>query len=357
MKTASKLALGAAAAIGVGAVGAATGVAAYALGKPTPPAGAKRIEDFDGPSEDGIVVSGDGTRLRTRTWGPADGPLAVLVHGWTCNVRNFPYQVRALVEAGHRVLTYEQRGHGESEAGAFDFSVAVLGDDLHAVLRQTVPAGERAVLIGHSMGGISIMAWAGKYPEEVEELASRAVLLSTYAKDAVRGFVGATVLAPLNRYPRLMNRVGTSVLGAPTKVNHSRLDSAVLRYSALCGYASYGAVRYAEDMVGECDRFVRSRWGRVLAGANVVDGLRKLTIPTSVVVGQYDHLTPPADAEYLAAELKVTGYLERFAVVRDAGHMVQLEQPDKVNALIESILAGEPVASAGPNPRDRTRRD
>jgi pimeloyl-ACP methyl ester carboxylesterase len=352
MNTASKLALAAAGAIGVAAVGATAGATAYALGKPKPPPGANLIEDFDGPRQDGSVVSGDGTRLHTRSWGPEDGPLVVLVHGWTCNVRNFPMQVPRLVESGHRVVAYDQRGHGESEPGAFDYSTDVLADDLHAVLRHVVLAGRTAVLIGHSMGAISIMAWAGKYPEEVQELASRAVLLSTFAKDPIENFVGATLLSPLNRYPRLAGRIGYAVLGAPTKVHHSRLDTAVLRYSALCGYASYGAVHYAEDMVGECDRFVRSRWGRVMAGANVVDGLRCLTVPTSVVVGQYDHLTPPSNAEYIAAELRLAGNLERFAVVRDAGHMVQLEQPEKVNTLIGSILSGEPVAAPTPQPQD-----
>ncbi|MFX6965232.1 hypothetical protein ABTH47_19635, partial [Acinetobacter baumannii] len=92
---------------------------------------------------------------------------------------------------------------------------------------------------------------------------------------------------------------------------------AVIRYTALCGYASYGAVKYTEDMVASCPSDVRAEWGHVLANVDVTAGLRKITIPTSVAVGQFDHLTPPADADIIAGELRVAGKLDRFAVIRD----------------------------------------
>ncbi|WP_019202132.1 alpha/beta fold hydrolase [Tsukamurella sp. 1534] len=339
MKTSSRLALGALGAVGAGAAAAAAGIAAYALSSPAVPQNAKLIEDYAGPREDTYVVSGDGTRLHVRSWGPVDGPIAVLIHGWTCNVTNFPKQVEHLVSRGFRVIGYDQRGHGESEPGAFAFTAGVLADDLHAVLGHAVPAGRKAILVGHSMGAITIMAWAGKYPEEVAERAHHAVLSSTYARDAVPGFAGATPLAALPRIaPRFTDRLGAAVLGANVKVRHNRLHTAVVRYAALCGYASYGAVRYTEDMVASCPSDVRAEWGRVLSGIDVTEGLRKLTIPTSVVVGQFDHLTPPADAEVIAAELRLTGHLDRFAVIRDSGHMLPLEQPEKLNALLDSIL-------------------
>ncbi len=346
MKISRKLVVGTAAALGTGAAAVAAGIAAYALSSPAEPANAKLIEDYDGPHEDGVVVSGDGTRLHTRVWGPADGPIAVLIHGWTCNLTNFPRQVEHLVGRGYRVVAYDQRGHGESEPGAFSYSAPVLADDLHAVLEAHVPAGKKALLVGHSMGAITIMAWADKYTEEVAERAHHAVLVSTYAKEAVAGFAGATPLAGLTRLaPRLTLKAGDAVLGANIAIRHNRLHTAVIRYTALCGYASYGAVRYTEDMIATCPPDVRGEWGRILASLDVTEGLRKITVPTSVVVGQYDHLTPPADADVIAGELRVAGTLDRFAVVRDAGHMLPLEQPEKLNALLDSILDGRPVSS------------
>ncbi|KXO95356.1 alpha/beta hydrolase [Tsukamurella tyrosinosolvens] len=349
MKISRKLVVGTAGALGAGAAAIAASVAAYALSSPAEPANAKLIEDYDGPHEDGVVVSGDGTRLHTRVWGPEDGPIAVLIHGWTCNLSNFPRQVEHLVARGHRVVAYDQRGHGESEAGAFAFSAGVLADDLHAVLAAHVPAGKKALLVGHSMGAITIMAWADKYTDEVAERAHHAVLSSTYARDAVAGFAGATPLAALPRVaPRLTQKVGDGILGANVKVRHNRAHTAVIRYTALCGYASYGAVKYTEDMVASCPSDVRAEWGHVLANVDVTAGLRKITIPTSVAVGQFDHLTPPADADIIAGELRVAGKLDRFAVIRDSGHMLPLEQPEKFNALLDSILDGRPVTTGAP---------
>lgn len=349
MKIPRKLVVGTFGALGAGVAAVAAGVAAYALSSPAAPANAKLIEDYDGPHEDSFIVSGDGTRLHLRSWGAEDGPIAVLIHGWTCNLSNFPRQVEHLVALGYRVFAYDQRGHGQSEPGAFAYSTGVLADDLHAVLEVIVPEGQKALLVGHSMGGITIMAWAGKYTDEVAERAHHAVLLSTYARDAVAGFVSGTPLAAAPRLvPRFTEKVGDAILGAPVKLRHNRLHTAVLRYSALCGYASYGAVKYTEEMVAACPPDVRSEWGHVLAAVDVIDGLRKLTIPTSVAVGQYDHLTPPADAEVIAAELRLIERLDRFAVIRDSGHMLPLEQPDKLNVLLDSIIEGRPVTSGAP---------
>ncbi|GAB3129778.1 alpha/beta hydrolase [Tsukamurella serpentis] len=349
MKISSKLVVGALGALGAGAAAVAAGVTAYALSAPKVPANAKLIEDYDGPHEDSFVVSGDGTRLHVRSWGTVGGPLAVFVHGWSCNVSSFPRQVEHLVARGYRVHCYDQRGHGQSDPGAFAYSASVLADDLHAVLGSVIPDGERALLVGHSMGGLTVMAWADKYPDEVAGRIHHAVLMSTFASEPIANFVGATPLAALTRVaPRLTAKVGDAFLGAPVKVRHNRLQTAVLRYSALCGYSSYGAVKYTEDMVTACPTDVRSEWGHVLAGADVTEGLRKISVPTSVAVGQFDHLTPPVDAEAIAAELKIAGNLDRFAVIRDAGHMLPIEQPEKVNALLDSIIEGRPAHTGAP---------
>ncbi|MDF0528312.1 alpha/beta hydrolase [Tsukamurella sp. 8F] len=344
MKTSTKLALGASAAAVTGVAAGAAGLAAFALGRPSEPTNAVLIEDFDGVRTDRIVVSGDGVALHVREWGPADGPVAVLVHGWTCNVGNFPRQVEHLVGRGYRVVTYDQRGHGSSEAGdPSRYGAGVLADDLRAVLADALgESGGTALLVGHSMGAISIMAWAAKYPGEVAQRAHHALLVSTFADRAVPSFVRARGLGVLNRAPRVVHDLGSSVLGRPVRLRHNRLDLGILRYAALCGYASYGAVKYTEDMVSQCPPRIRGAWGRALVDVDVTDGLRALNVPTSVAVGQFDHLTPPVHAERMAAELRLTGYLDRFAVIRDAGHMLPIEQPEKVNNLIDAIL-GKPV--------------
>ena len=69
--------------------------------------------------------------------------------------------IRALSERGFRVVAYDQRGHGHSEpARGGDYAIERFGEDLEAVLSTCVPSGQRAVVAGHSLGAMSIAAWA-----------------------------------------------------------------------------------------------------------------------------------------------------------------------------------------------------
>ncbi|WP_158102180.1 alpha/beta fold hydrolase, partial [Streptomyces glaucescens] len=102
----------------------------------------------------------DGARLHVEVHGPESAPPVVLIHGWTCSTAFWAAQIRALA-AGHRVIAYDQRGHGRSPASR-SCSTDALADDLEAVLAATLAPGEKAVLAGHSMGGMTVLAAAGR---------------------------------------------------------------------------------------------------------------------------------------------------------------------------------------------------
>ncbi len=108
------------------------------------------------------AVSADGTHLHVEEYGRADGPTVVLSHGWTCSTLFWAPVVRAL-SSDFRVIAYDQRGHGRSASPATrkGYGTVVLADDLQAVVELVVPEGEQAVLAGHSMGGMTIMAASG----------------------------------------------------------------------------------------------------------------------------------------------------------------------------------------------------
>ncbi|PWS51584.1 alpha/beta hydrolase, partial [Streptomyces sp. FT05W] len=123
------------------------------------------------------VVSADGARIHVELHGPEDAPAVVLAHGWTCNTRFWDAQVRDLA-VDHRVVVYDQRGHGRSpEAGPGGYSTRALADDLEAVLKATLEPGRKAVLGGHSMGGMTLMAAAGR--AAVREHGAAVLLCST----------------------------------------------------------------------------------------------------------------------------------------------------------------------------------
>src|SRR3954447_2925151 len=132
------------------------------------------------------VRSADGTRLNVESYGPDDGPTVVLTHGWTCSIRFWTKQVEALIADGVRVLAYDQHGHGGSgSAGPAGHTPEALADDLAAVLQAGLAPGQKAVVAGHSMGAMTMIAFGGRHPEELRERVCAAMMASTAMNELV----------------------------------------------------------------------------------------------------------------------------------------------------------------------------
>lgn len=112
------------------------------------------------------ITSFDGTRLAVSSWGPTSAPAIVLVHGLGLSTASWGAVPEMLSEA-HRVVAYELRGHARSgDASDGDYSLNAHARDLDAVLGAVVPDGERAVVVGNSLGGGIIVARAREYGNE-----------------------------------------------------------------------------------------------------------------------------------------------------------------------------------------------
>ena len=91
----------------------------------------------------------------------------MLTHGIACAIRAWAYQIADLA-ADHRVIAFDHRGHGRSGVPRRGgYSLKHLASDLDSVLEATLAPHERAVLAGHSMGGITIAAWSARYRHKV----------------------------------------------------------------------------------------------------------------------------------------------------------------------------------------------
>lgn len=280
------------------------------------------------------VHSADGTPISVRITGPADAPTVVLSHGWTCTQEFWRLQVWALRDR-FRVVTYDQRGHGSSGTPAAEgFSSDALADDLEAVLAATVPAGQKAVLAGHSMGAMSIVAWAGRYPEQVRRRAGAALLVSTGVSDLVpdSGLVPRPVALPWLRALLVRQMLGSKAPYGPPSPFTSRL----VRYISLSRGASPAEVAFCERIVltGTKPR-VRAAWSAAMGTFDLRHGLAELDIPTTVLVGTADRLTPPVHARRMVAELPQAAPLVELPEV---GHMSPVEAPDTVNDLITDLV-------------------
>ncbi len=118
------------------------------------------------PSQTVTVRAADGTRLHAEVFGPPDGYPIVLTHGITCAIRAWAYQIADL-STDYRVIAFDHRGHGRSGVPrAKGYSLKHLASDLDSVLEATLAPHERAVVAGHSMGGITIAAWSAALPPQ-----------------------------------------------------------------------------------------------------------------------------------------------------------------------------------------------
>lgn len=132
------------------------------------------------------VRAPDGTRLHTEVFGPENGYPIVLSHGITCAIRVWAHQIADLA-TDYRVIAFDHRGHGRSgipRRGGY--SLAHLASDVDAVLEATLAPGERAVIAGHSMGGMALAAWSDRYRHKVEARADAVALINTTTGDLLR---------------------------------------------------------------------------------------------------------------------------------------------------------------------------
>jgi pimeloyl-ACP methyl ester carboxylesterase len=304
------------------------------------PRAAELADDLPAPRAQ-RVRSADGTTLHVEVHGQQDAPTVVLAHGWTCSTRFWTPLLRRLAPH-YRVVAYDQRGHGRSDfPQAAGFGPEALAADLSAVLAATVDDGRPAVLVGHSMGAMSIVAWAGEHPDEVHRYAGAALLASTGMDDLVSDSL--LVRLPTG-WRRTRAVVGRLVLTAPGPLGPgSPLTRRGIRYAALSAGATPAQVAFCEHIVLECAPRVRAGCGRALTALDLRHAVARLDVPATVLVGIADRLTPPVHARRLAADLP---RLERLVELPGVGHMSPVEQPDAVYDEIRRLADGYAPAGA-----------
>ncbi|MEU2656534.1 alpha/beta hydrolase [Streptomyces sp. NPDC007325] len=274
------------------------------------------------------VRSADGAGLHTEVYGPEGAPAVVLAHGWTCSVSFWAEQIRALA-ADHRVIAYDQRGHGRSPVPASGgYSTTALADDLEAVLAATLGPGERAVVAGHSMGGMTIMAAAGR-PGFVQHAA--AVLLCSTGPSRLTSEATVVPLGPGG----LRTRLTGAVLGSRAPLGPvNGISKKVLKYATMGPGSAPDRVETCARIVHACPRPSRYGWSQVLAGLDLEAGVRELRVPAAVLVGTADRLTPPVHSRAMAEALPhCTGLTELAGM----GHMTPVEAPEAVTAQIREL--------------------
>ena len=297
-----------------------------------------RFRNPDHVSKTLSVPTPDGARLRVQIYGPDEADTIVFAHGISCRLEYWNPQINAMRER-FRVVVYDQRGHGRSELGTTKLGTDVLADDLHEVLKATVNPGKAAVLVGHSMGGITIMAWAQRYPDSVREYASKVILAST----TTGGLAGVPGIPPILRSQPLLP-IGLYLFSR--FMPRTRLLHGAFRCIAQTLDAAPSTVEFGATMVLDCDRQARAQWIWSLRHCDVSRGLQHLRVPTTVIGGCEDKLVSPRRNELIANDIARNGYLERHISIPDAGHCVNLEAIDEFNGALLHVIIGAGGAAA-----------
>ena len=337
----------------VGRAGAAAGVVAgvTALGVAAQRHAARRIlgrpdsegaEPFGSLSGEALtVLADDGSSLHVEIDEPAvadpGAPTLVFCHGLALSQHEWHYQRRDPRDLG-RLVFWDQRGHGRSGRGPDDaYSVEQIGSDLHRVLDAVAPTGP-VVLVGHSMGGMTILRLATTDPELFGERVRGVVLVSTSADERGRG-LPVPMPAPVRRLvPGLGQQLSRhpEVLGRALELS----DDLVLVLTQRYGFGSSDVppsfVDLTRDMHLQTPVDVLTSFLPSFETYDATDGVGALHgVDTTVVTGTKDAMISCERSHDIVRMLPGA----EFVSLDGAGHMVPLERYPEVNQAIREIVA------------------
>lgn len=285
-----------------------------------------------------IVDTEDGVPLVVRECGSALAPLTVVfVHGYCLRMQSWHMQYRYLQQQWGRdvrMVFYDQRGHGESGSSrASACTIAQLGRDLGRVIDEVVPSGP-AVIVGHSMGGMTAIALASQRPDLFDSRIAGVGLLATTAAGLSKSGIGRNLDNPVIDAFRRTART------APGLVQFARgaakaIVTPILRAASYNTVVSPRLIELSDRMLDETPVLTIANFLRTLelhdesAALPVLGG-----VPGLVLAGDSDMVVPYACSEELAGAFSDVE-LKR---VRGAGHLVQLEFPEVVNRALERLV-------------------
>jgi pimeloyl-ACP methyl ester carboxylesterase len=336
---------------GLAAVGTFAGVsAARSIGKRDSADDPHATEDFTRLDADraSVVTTDDGVPLAVREVGPSDAPLTVVfAHGFCMCMGAYHFQRARLEEEWGdqvRMVFYDQRGHGQSGRAPIEtYTVEQLGRDLENVLQVMVPRGP-VVLVGHSMGGMTILSHARQFPEHYgSRVGSRVVgaaLISSAAEGVARSPLGEILKNPALEAVRFATRYSP-------KLVHRARGSARSLIGPVLRTAAYGdenvspsVVAFSEKMIHDTPIETMVEFLHALEVHDESAGVIVLAkVPTMIACGDRDLLTMVSSSRAMAVAMPRC----ELVIVPGAGHLVELERPQIIDdALVRLVERATP---------------
>ena len=291
-------------------------------------------EDFEKLDSDRsyVVTTPDGVPLAVREVGPVDAPVTmVFVHGFCLRMGAFHFQRNRLAEKWEprvRMVFYDQRGHGRSgEAEPETYTLTQLGQDLETVLKEVAPNGVM-VLVGHSMGGMTVLSHARQYPEQYGRMIVGAALISSAAEGVTRSPLGEILKNPAVEALRFTARSAPKLMHRGRNVSRS-LIAPILRAASFSDLqVSRSLDAFSQRMMNGTPIATLVGFLRALEVHDETAGLwTLLRIPTLIACGDHDLITPDEYSRKMAASLPQS----ELVIVTGASHLALLDKPDAIN--------------------------
>ena len=333
---------------GLVAAGAAVGLASerYAIGRIRGGPDPEADEAFGRlPADRTRTVSADdGLPLAVEEVGPRDAPLTVVfLHGYCLAMGSWHYQRLGLADMTRpriRMVFYDCRSHGRSgRAPTETATLEQLAEDLHRVLLDLAPTGP-VVLVGHSMGGMTIMALAERYPQLFGPRVVGVALLSTSTgklKDVTLGFPALTsrLRAPVLPFALRVMRSRSALIERSRRIGSDIAWLLTRRYSFGSADVSPALVEYVGQLIAATPVEVVADFYPALDAHDRLSALTVLRdVETFVAVGSKDLLTPEEHSRRIADALPGCELL----VLDGAGHLAMMERPALVTLRLRAFL-------------------
>ena len=337
--------LGAAAgAVGLAAAGAAFGIRrqSRAIGRRRgdgTPFGSLHSRPVTVVADDGVPLHVEVDELDPDLRQPASRLTVVFCHGYALNLDCWHFQ-RAAYRGLVRSVYYDQRSHGRSGRAPEDHAtIDQLGSDLETILEHVVPDGP-VVLVGHSLGGMTIVALAEQHPELFGDRVVGVGLISTTAGGLDPGRILLPML-PAKLGGQLTSRtVRTLARGHRTVDGARRAGRSVAR--VITDLFAFGDevpaayVDFVDAMLSDTPFEVVAEFFPSFKGLDKFHAVEVLgRVPTTVICGTADRLTSIGHSRKLHDEIPGSVLLE----CERAGHMVILERHGQVNAALDQLLS------------------
>ncbi len=237
----------------------------------------------------------------------------VFLHAFPLNRTMWSAQEQAL-SSQFRVITVDLRGHGESDAPLWRYTLDQAADDVRALMDHL--SIRQAVLVGLSMGGYILFAFYRKFPDRVKGL----VLADTRAQaDTAEGRDGRFQMAQVayRQGPAAIADLMIPKLLSPASISSNpelvRTVRTMIEGNQISGISG--------DLMAMAER------------ADSIPFLNEIACPTHIIVGELDQATPPSDAKLMADRIPGA----RLSIIPGAAHLANLEQPDTFNRIVAAF--------------------